>query len=1529
MNRSSLGIVALGIICLGFSMPSQAEDPGWILYCRPQLVEIMDDWGVFAMRPDGSSVTTIGKGIFFSPSLNRDGSVLIFTALHPIVKASTTIYKTTAAGGTPVLLAAGPEYSAQDASFSPDETRVVYQVYQPELPGGATPTPGPGKVRRPESWLNPLSVLEGAASPDFPAPGDGANPRQIMPSSSYLAIARLDGSDAGIGYHPAIPNQGPFQFWRSPDWHPFDENRILCSMRMLSGTGVHMAGLYEIDPNGTMVRPLFPPQSWMGGYEEDDFPVWSPDGRYIAYTRQFMNLNTFVSSYSVWLMREDASDAPGIQITRDFLTLVPSGGISHIDWSPDGQWIVFSAVESAQIDVYKVRPDGSELTKLTQDGISAVPCWGLVPAGLIAGVALPGAAAATETPTPEQPTPPTPTATATAVEPTPPATQTATATVTPTPAVQPTFPDFITTSTPGQLAPETLAVYEFDQKDLAANGWKEIPGGFVPNTLPGQITALGFVGNLIPSSQDQVGIQITADPGEVAFAYAAAPVDTGGKPVLVRMTLRTTAPGAAVALAALRGNLATGEGVDGTITTHVPVDSRRFLEAEERMVLLYEPDSNPWVTPVIQVAGGQSGAVSVSVDRLEVVRIDTSQAVPPEALYEFDQTTLEADGWKFLGSGFSGAQPGEVSANIYVGPFMPSSKDKVGIMMSVHTGQVAFLHTLAPIQTEGWPVLIRMKVRADGPGAAVALAALQGNLASNEGVDGTIATNIPAQAASFVDQERVLELVYQPDAPGQVTPILQAACTLGPQDSRTVAVLIDSVEIYKLDPASSYLGSMCSAKPAQEPGVTPTPTQPPVESTPTPTPTLTPTVEQPTPTPPPAGSIPEVEPNDGQATAQNLGTLAANSTTTVAGRMAKGGVEGQTYVGDSDFYAITLSEKSELTVNLDWTANANLDFYLMSNGQFIGGVDKNEKPIALTQTLDPGTYLLLILSMDNPSDYTMRIQVKSAGIPGSIPEVEPNDAQATAQNLGTLPANQDPITIAGRMAKGGVEGQTYVGDSDFYVFTITQPSELYVTLDWTDSADLDLFFLQDGQIVDSVDQLEKPIQFGKVLQPGTYMLLVLSMDNPTNYSMQILLLADATPTPTPTPEEATPTPAATATSTPAGVTPTPTAPPAGSITEVEPNDGQATAQNLGTLAVGSTTTVAGRMAKGGVEGQNYVGDSDFYAFTVTQPSELNVNLDWTGNANLDLYFLYEGQIVDQVSQNVKPIEFGKGLQPGTYLLLVLSMDNPSDYTMQIQIKSAGIPGSVPETEPNDGQATAQNLGTLVSEKEITVAGRMAKGGVEGQTYMGDSDFYAFTVNQSCELYVTLDWTANANLDLYFLENGQVVDQISQNEKPIEFGKVLQPGTYLLLVLSMDNPSDYTMKILMLSTETPVDLVTEKEPNDTDATAQNLGLLLLNSITRITGNLDSGGYDGQSYQGDIDLYTFTLQDNADVQFTMDWNVSADADIYVFYGNEIIDQQSHDEKPIDLTTRLIPGTFTLMVVSADNACDYQLEIKTTPY
>jgi len=37
------------------------------------------------------------------------------------------------------------------------------------------------------------------------------------------------------------------------------------------------------------------------------------------------------------------------------------------DWSPDGEWVVFSSNRGGNFDLYIMKPDGSELARLTTD----------------------------------------------------------------------------------------------------------------------------------------------------------------------------------------------------------------------------------------------------------------------------------------------------------------------------------------------------------------------------------------------------------------------------------------------------------------------------------------------------------------------------------------------------------------------------------------------------------------------------------------------------------------------------------------------------------------------------------------------------------------------------------------------------------------------------------------------------------------------------------------------------------------------------------------------------------------------------------------------------------------------------------------------------------------------------------------------------------------------------------------------------------------------------------------------------------
>jgi Tol biopolymer transport system component len=91
-------------------------------------------------------------------------------------------------------------------------------------------------------------------------------------------------------------------------------------------------------------------------------PVWSPDGQSIAF---------IASSIA------------------DTLYVVPSGGgqaesLTHrridsrsMSWSPDSEWLVYQTLRGEDIELYKIRRDGTEMQQLTDvpDAVSHSPIW--------------------------------------------------------------------------------------------------------------------------------------------------------------------------------------------------------------------------------------------------------------------------------------------------------------------------------------------------------------------------------------------------------------------------------------------------------------------------------------------------------------------------------------------------------------------------------------------------------------------------------------------------------------------------------------------------------------------------------------------------------------------------------------------------------------------------------------------------------------------------------------------------------------------------------------------------------------------------------------------------------------------------------------------------------------------------------------------------------------------------------------------------------------------------------------------------
>jgi Tol biopolymer transport system component len=92
----------------------------------------------------------------------------------------------------------------------------------------------------------------------------------------------------------------------------------------------------------------------------DDGPAWSPDGSRIAY---FHDAGP----------TEDTTDVTGLYVrdlNKDSTWLLVEDQALDPDWRPDGERIAFSAG-----DIYTIRPDGSDMRRVTEFGSSFFPRW--------------------------------------------------------------------------------------------------------------------------------------------------------------------------------------------------------------------------------------------------------------------------------------------------------------------------------------------------------------------------------------------------------------------------------------------------------------------------------------------------------------------------------------------------------------------------------------------------------------------------------------------------------------------------------------------------------------------------------------------------------------------------------------------------------------------------------------------------------------------------------------------------------------------------------------------------------------------------------------------------------------------------------------------------------------------------------------------------------------------------------------------------------------------------------------------------
>jgi hypothetical protein len=127
------------------------------------------------------------------------------------------------------------------------------------------------------------------------------------------------------------------------------------------------------------------------------------------------------------------------------------------------------------------------------------------------------------------------------------------------------------------------------------------------------------------------------------------------------------------------------------------------------------------------------------------------------------------------------------------------------------------------------------------------------------------------------------------------------------------------------------------------------------------------------------------------------------------------------------------------------------------------------------------------------------------------------------------------------------------------------------------------------------------------------------------------------------------------------------------VDEKEPNNGPdlAGTQDVGTFSGDETMTIKGNLSSGGNDGSKYTGDFDLFSFKVTVPGSLDVSVDWTDTADVDLG-IYDGSIKTIASDGTtnKPAVASVPSANGQYILGLYSKDNATAYTVTIKFKKS-------------------------------------------------------------------------------------------------------------------------------------------------------------------------------------------------------------------------------------------------------------------
>jgi Tol biopolymer transport system component len=264
-----------------------------------------------------------------------------------------------------LILAAGSIWLVRNI---PAAARLVYgdpaQATQPPAPAGSfapeiaistlTPTAAPSQPP-PTATATSSPSPTPSATPTDGAPTDAASAPSPAATSTASHTPTLEPPTATST--PAPPTATPTP---RPQWIAFETKR--------GSTGDYE--IFAMAPDGSRLTNVS--SSWA----DDVAPVWSPDGRRIAFVsfRHTLTGKWGVGKGAIYVM--DFDPATGQRLGEARRVTDDGGSEGWPTWSPDGKRLAFHSDRSDNWDIWIINVDGSGLTRLTTNPTAdRYPAW--------------------------------------------------------------------------------------------------------------------------------------------------------------------------------------------------------------------------------------------------------------------------------------------------------------------------------------------------------------------------------------------------------------------------------------------------------------------------------------------------------------------------------------------------------------------------------------------------------------------------------------------------------------------------------------------------------------------------------------------------------------------------------------------------------------------------------------------------------------------------------------------------------------------------------------------------------------------------------------------------------------------------------------------------------------------------------------------------------------------------------------------------------------------------------------------------